>query len=205
MSYFDPNDKEAVNLKRTKQIEEIEKLPLIARLELQRRRSIALFALDDIYNLPNITQPLYRDTNATIGILENLYLIHIGIAVALLIANHLFEFTKKIEWVILIVATHMAYQFFKIRFERLEKSMEFNILSRKISNAQRELKAIGVFNTDHYGDYMQYQELIRAINPYSDIPEKLEKEILLSTYGNMNFYIELDEQLLEFMGFKLAV
>jgi hypothetical protein len=207
MSYLDPNEKEAVNLKRTKQIEEIEKLPLFARLELQRRRSIAVSALDDIYNLPKITQPLYSDINATVGILENLYLIHAGIAVALLIANHFFEFAKNIEWIILIVAAHMAYQFFEFRFERLEKSMEFNMLAGKISKAKRNLDDVGVFNTDslHYGDYMQHRELISMINPYSDIPDELEKNIQSSTYGNMYFYINLDEQLLKFMGFNLAV
>lgn len=206
MSYLDPNDKEAVNLKRTKQIEEIEKLPLIARLELQRRRAIAISALDDIYNLPKITQPLYRDINATVGKLENLYLIHVGIAVALLIANHFFEFAKNIEWTILIVAAHMAYQYFKFRFERLERSMEFNMIAGKISKAQRDLNDIGVFSTGslHYGDYMQHQELISMINPYSDTSDELENKVLSSTYGNMYFYIELDEQLLKFMGFKLT-
>lgn len=207
MSYLDPNDKEAVNLKRTKQIEEIEKLPLIARLELQRRRSIAISALDDIYNLPNITQPLYKDINAIVDTLEKLYLIHVGIVLALLIANHFFEFAKDIEWIILVVAAHMAYQYFKFRFERLEKSMEFNIHAGKISKAQRDLNDIGVFTKDslYYGDYMQHQEHISMVNPYRDTPDELAENIQSSVYGYMYFYIKLDEQLLKFMGFNLAL
>ena len=207
MSSLDPNDKEAVNFKYTKQIEEIEKLPIIARLELQRRRAVAISALDDIYNIPNITQPLYRDINATEGKLENLYLIHAGIAVALLVANHFFEFAKNIEWIILMVAAHMAYQYLKFRFERLEKSIQFNMLAGKISKAQRDLNDIGVFSKDtlHYGDYMQHKELIGMINPYGSTSDELVNKVLSSTYGNMYFFIELDEQLLEFMGFKITV
>lgn len=205
MSDFESKEKETINLKRQKQNEEIEKLPLVARLELQRRRSVATSALDEIYNLPEITQPLYRDINSIQNILEKQYLIHVGIAVAALVINHFAEITKNIEWIFVVLSMHMAYIYFNLRFEKLEMSMKFNLLSGRIAKAQKDLDDIGVYDTSslNYRDREKHKELVDMINPYSPIPEKLDRSIDESIYGNMKFYNNLDEQLLNFMGIRL--